>query len=257
MPATDKNEPVALSVRQVRHLLMERQGLCRSPAKKISNNALLRLITKMGFVQLDSIRTVERAHHMILYTRSQHYKPSQLQVLLEHNRSLFEHWTHDASIIPVEFFPYWQRRIRRNEKQLRSRFDKHRNADYKKDVVPVLRHVRLHGEVMARDLKKTPPSSAQGWWQWHPSKTALEFLWHNGKLAVSRREGFQKVYDLTERVIDQSQACAVPPVAEYVDWACTAALQRLGIATAGEIAAFWDGVLYCRSKSLDKETESR
>ena len=160
MPAT-KCE-VTLSASEARHLLMDRQGLCLSPARKLSDDALLELIIQMGFVQVDSIRTVERAHHMILYSRSQCYRPDQLQRLLEQDRRLFEHWTHDASIIPVNFYPYWRRRIKRDENRLKTRFYKSRDAAYKSEVTPVLRHVRRNGEVMARDLKKTPAGSSQG-----------------------------------------------------------------------------------------------
>ena len=77
---------------------------------------------------------------------------------------------------------------------------------------------------------------AGGWWDWHPSKAALEYLWRGGRLAVSRRDGFAKIYDLAERVYP---ACAEAGPEETRDWACRSALERLGFATSGEIAAFW------------------
>jgi hypothetical protein len=80
---------------------------------------------------------------------------------------------------------------------------------------------------------------SMGWWDWHPSKTALEYLWRSGELSVTRRDGFRKVYDLTERVIPAEALNARFAVADTVDWACSAALDRLGFATSGELAAFW------------------
>jgi hypothetical protein len=82
--------------------------------------------------------------------------------------------------------------------------------------------------------------SSGGWWDWHPSKTALEYLWRTGEISVTRREGFRKYYDLTERVIPADLANIRPDHGETVEWACSAALDRLGFATSGEIAAFWD-----------------
>lgn len=99
--------------------------------------------------------------------------------------------------------------------------------------------IRDHGPVMARDVKEEDHKSG-GWWNWHPSKTALEFLWHTGKLSIARREGFQKVYDLSERVIPAEHHAAEVEHESFVDWACRAALTRLGFATSGEIAAFFD-----------------
>ena len=78
-----------------------------------------------------------------------------------------------------------------------------------------------------------------GWWDWNPSKTALEWLWHTGKLAMTRRDGFQKVYDLAERVIPQAHFDPVDHEGEMVDWACNAALDRLGFADPSELRGYW------------------
>ena len=86
-------------------------------------------------------------------------------------------------------------------------------------------------------------------WEWHPSKTALEYLWHSGALSICRRQGFFKAYDLTERVIPESHCAAKPTTEETIDWACNAALDRLGFATSGEIAAFWETVTPAEAKA--------
>ena len=96
-----------LSNRQARRLFLQHHGLCDPPGGRLSGPALLSLVRNLGFVQVDSIRTVERAHHMILFTRRSSYRPKQLDRLLERERSLFENWTHDAAVIPTEFYPIW------------------------------------------------------------------------------------------------------------------------------------------------------
>ena len=92
---------------------------------------------------------------------------------------------------------------------------------------------------MARDLAEPGNRPAGGWWEWHAGKAALEYLWRGGQLAVARREGFQKVYDLPERVIPAAFRGPAPSHDAFVDWACRSALERLGFATPGELARFW------------------
>ena len=203
------------------------------------SESLLATVKRIGFVQIDSVDTVARAHHMILSARRRDYRPSQLSDLLEAERSLFENWTHDASAIPTAFYPHWRLRFRRGAARLRERWRTWRRAGFEEKFDGVLDHIRRNGPVMARELRDGSRRKGTGWWDWHPSKTALEYLWRTGELAVTRREGFQKVFDLTERVIPQMHRSPTPEERETLDWACSSALDRLGFATPGEIAAFW------------------
>ena len=233
---------------------MVRQGLCQPTDKCQDKDALHGLIHQLGFVQVDSIRTVERAHHMILFTRNQTYRPEHLRQLLEDDRRLFEHWTHDASIIPSEFYHHWQGRFARREAQLRERWRKIRPKGRLKgktiafeDVLDQVRvHVSQNGPTLSRDLKmwcQSQKAKKNGWWEWHPAKTALEFLWRTGELSICHRNGFQKAYDLCHRVIPDKAMSALAQSGEgFIDWACNNALDRLGFATSGELAAYWASV---------------
>ncbi len=252
--------PRIIDNRTARRLFLQRQGLCHDPYRRITNPGLLALIEQLGFVQVDSIQTVERAHHMILFARSQTYRQRQLNRLMEKERALFENWTHDASIIPCRFFPYWKRRFAREEARLRERWRAIRPGNFEREVAGVLDHIRNHGPAMARELgngEAKTKEGGSGWWDWHPSKTALEYLWRSGRLAVAARSGFQKVYDLTERVIPDAARTATPSEDESVDWACRAALDRLGLATSGELAAFWDLVSVEETKAWCRDRASR
>jgi uncharacterized protein len=230
---------IQVSNQAARRIFLERQGLSASPARALSKDALLQLIHDIGFVQVDSISTVERAHNQILFSRNQTFNREHLRKLLEEDRALFEHWTHDASILPTVFFPYWKHRFVRREQTIRERWSKWQGEGFDKAFEETYRRIAEGGELLAREMKAADHKSG-GWWEWHPSKTALEFYWHTGKLAISRRENFQKVYDLTERVLPSDIISSEVSHAEFVDWACRNALQRLGFATHGEIAAFWD-----------------
>jgi len=241
--------PILIPNSQARRLFLHLQGLADPPNVKLTRPGLLGLVERLGFVQVDSINTVERAHHMILFARSQTYRRADLERLLERDRALFENWTHDAAIVPTAFWPWWTRRFERDAAGLRAHWREWRREGFEEMLEDILDHVRREGPAMARHLRRPQDASGDsvsgGWWDWHPSKTALEYLWRTGELAVDRREGFQKVYDLTERVIPEvHRAAAVDGEGDgdFVGWFCDGALDRLGIATAVEIAAFWGAV---------------
>ncbi len=236
MGDTGGSPPLRLSNRAARRLFLDRHGLGRPPP----GEDLAGLIHRLGFVQVDSIATVERAHHMILASRRRSYRPQQLGRLLERQRALFEHWTHDASVIPMSFYPYWRLRFRRDAELLRARWRNWRRAGFEERFDEVLARIREGGPVMAREFDAGHKRAEAGWWDWHPSKTALEYLWRTGALAISRREGFQKVFDLAERVVPETLLNIEPGEEETLDWACAGALDRLGFASAREIASFWD-----------------
>lgn len=227
-----------LSNRLARRLFLYRHAL--SGPSGISGPAGLgALIQQLGFVQLDSIATVERAHHMILFARRPSYRPANLDRLLTRDRALFEHWTHDAAVIPIAFYPHWQLRFARDADALRARWQRWQKHSFVERTGAVVEHIRRNGPVCSADLRGDSGRKAGGWWDWHPDKTALEYLWRSGELAVTKRAGFQKYYDLAERVIPDAMQKLHPQPDHTVNWLCGAALDRLGFATPAELAAFW------------------
>ncbi|MFT4961374.1 MAG: hypothetical protein ACI92Z_002463 [Paracoccaceae bacterium] len=233
-----------------RRLFLDRHALAELPTGPSKGADLGALIHRLGFVQLDSINTVARAHDMILFSRRPSYRPKHLKQLYEQDCGLFEHWTHDAAVIPMVFYPHWQLRFKRDAVTLKSRWKNWRRDGYEEQFATVLQHIRDHGSVCSSDLGKGEKKSSGGWWDWHPSKIALEFLWRSGALTVTGREGFQKRYDLTERVIEKGLlANSGPTEEETVNWCCNAALDRLGFASSGELAAFWATVTSAEAKN--------
>lgn len=222
-----------------RRLFLHVHGLGEAPSGPATAAELQRLIERLGFVQVDSVNTVARAHDMILWSRRQRYRPEALRRLADRHRGVFEHWTHDASVIPVGFFPHWRLKFDRDRERLRHRWKDWHGSAFHAEIDTVLRHVADHGPVTSTDMADKRPEKSTGWWDWHPSKAALEYLWRSGDLSITRREGFRKVYDLTERVIPPEALNARRDEAATVDWACSAALDRLGFATSGELAAFF------------------
>lgn len=230
-----------LGNQEARRLFLDRHALLEQPAGPAKGADLLALIHRLGFVQLDSINTVARAHDMILYSRRPGYRAKNLKRLYERDRELFEHWTHDAAVIPMAFYNHWHLRFQRDTELLRKRWRNWRRDGFEARFETVLNHVRDCGPVSSSDVGKDEKKGSGGWWDWHPSKTALEYLWRSGALTVVGRDGFQKRYDLTERVIEEHlRPGASCDEAATINWLCSAALDRLGFATSGELAAFWD-----------------
>ena len=198
-------------------------------------SAVLPLIRRLGYVQLDSIRIVERAHHHILYSRHTGYRPRHLARLQGKAPALFEHWTHDACLIPMEHYPHWRHRFAANrarKEHWQSRFGDDRVLKTVRD------HIATHGPSLARDFAHLGKGSGS-WWGWGPAKAALEYLWRIGELAVTERDGFEKIYELAERVIPAALRTAKPSKAETMEWAHHAAFDRLGAATPKMLADFW------------------
>lgn len=238
-----------ISTETARRLFLGAQGLLADPARKVARSTLTKLIEQMGFVQLDSINYVERAHHLTLGSRLDAYKQEHFTHLIETRRHLFEHWTHDAAAIPTTWFAHWKPRFADYEIKLRYRWLDARMGD---KPAATLAHVRerieREGPLRSQDFEHDRKGQSAGWWDWKPQKAALEYLWFTGELMVTRREKFQKVYDLTERVLPDAAKLAAPSEAEHIEWACRTAFERLVIASPKEIADFWHAITLAQAR---------
>ena len=221
-----------------RRLFLDRHALAEAPSGAAKGEALAALIGRIGFVQLDSIATVERAHNMILWSRRGTFRPEALD-RLHRGRALWEHFTHDASVLPMATFGHWRHRFARDRAQLIAKWTGWQGAGFHEKFDTVLKRIADGGPVSSADVGEDEVRSKGGWWEWHPSKAALEYLWRAGDLSVCHRDNFRKVYDLTERVIPVEARGFAPSEEETVDWACRSALDRLGFGTSGDLAAYW------------------
>ncbi|MCP3981717.1 MAG: winged helix-turn-helix domain-containing protein [bacterium] len=218
--------------------LLPHPGTTKGPAWALG------MVRRLGFVQIDPICAIERAHHHILFSRNPSYKHEHLRRLLEQDRALFENWTHDAAILPVEAWPYWQHYMRRFKRyEIHAGYERYYSPAKPAHRSRVLKRIRVEGALRPRDVDigvaefgdKTFP-------RFSLSKLAMEYLWRTGPLAVAHRAGRQKVYDLAERVIPREQFEKSVTRAEYVDWAVRQSLLHLGFGTAAQIARCLDAV---------------
>lgn len=226
-----------ISNRDARLLWLQQNQLLAPPTGGLD---LVRLIEDLGFVQLDTIQVVSRAHHHILWSRNQNYREKMFDPLLAKDRAVFEHFTHDASVLPMRFLPYWQRQFRRmSDKMGRAGWwknlpDAEARAVYKA-------RIRSEGALSTHAFESGPRSTDHAWSK-PPHKMALDFMWYAGELATCYRENFTKYYNLAERVFPEELRQKQVADADQIDWLCRAALARLGFATAGEVQKFWDAM---------------
>ena len=244
---------VHLDNRTARRLILFLQGLSDPPDRRRTTDELAALVERLGYVQLDSIRWVERAHDMILNARCTAARPGTLQRLVEHERALFEHWTHDACVIPCAFYPFWRHRFERTRERLATKFAAWQGEGYATHLAPLKERVLGQGRLRSRDLDIAPGERPTDMWQWHDGKAALEYLWRTGELAIVAREGFQKVYGAVEEAVPAPDREVRVGHDAFVDFACRAALERLGIATPGTIARYFDLVTPAEAKAWAAE----
>ena len=184
-----------MSIETVRALMLFTQGLLHPPATRASKEDVLAAIDRVGLLQIDTINVVARAPYLSLWSRLGGYDPAWLEDLLAEGR-IFEYWAHAACFIPIDQYRYHRRMMLD-----RVRYHRYREwyLDHQIDTDQVLEHIRQHGAVRSADFERKDGKKGT-WWDWKIEKDALEYWLAAGDVMVSRREKFQRVYDLRERV---------------------------------------------------------
>ena len=190
--------PIAATRAQVKRLAVYKQGLHQRPPSS-SGAELKRIIERIGLLQLDSISVVARSHYLVMLARAGLYNPADLDALLD-DGFLFESWAHAICQIPMAHYPFFHAVIQ--QRQLKeTRWPLEKLGD---DLPEIVEHVhqiiRERGPMSSKDFESERRGPG-GWWNWKPTKVALEYLFDLGELMVSHRVKFQRYYDLTERVL--------------------------------------------------------
>ncbi|MEE4360053.1 MAG: crosslink repair DNA glycosylase YcaQ family protein, partial [Pseudomonadales bacterium] len=184
--------------------------------------ATLAALEHIGYAQIDTISVVGRAHAHVLQVRNPDFHPGELDRLLE-ARSIFEYWAHAAAYLPMRDFRFALPRMRRL-----AAGGTHWAGSDARTKQAVLRRIRDEGPLGARDFE-APVGHRNGWWSWKPAKAALERLFHEGALMVVSRSGFEKRFDLTERVLPAGTDTREPDAAEQAAHLVASARRALGV----------------------------
>lgn len=234
--------PDSLSLTQARRVALAAQGLAAPrPSGTPDRRQLRRVLSRTQLLQIDSIRVLERAHYVPIYSRLGAY-PHRLvdDAAYSGKRELFEYWGHAASLLPVQLHPMLRWRM-------------HHAADHVWDDVAALERkdpklvqriydeVAARGPVSARDLETDAPRVKEHWgWNWSDSKKVLEWLFHCGRIAVSGRRSFERLYDLTERVLPAEVLAAPTPEVHTAKRELVArAAASLGVACEAELSDYF------------------
>lgn len=216
-------------LKQLQRATLQCQGLSKVHPFGTGKKAVLRALEHLGYVQIDTLSVVERAHHHTFWTRIPGYQSKHLHQLIE-ERAAFEYWFHAASYLPMKDFRYALPKML-HFKRGESRY--YNNAD-PKSLRYVYDKIRIDGPQKARDFKSSGKKSGK-WWNWKPTKVALEKLFMQGDLMISGRDGMEKIYDLTERVLPDTVNTVEPGPVEFAEYLVETHLRAYGLTTVKQI----------------------
>jgi uncharacterized protein YcaQ len=229
--------PAALA----RRIALAAQGFAvPRPTTPVGTRQLRALADRLAVVQIDSVNVLSRAHYLPFFSRLGAYPRPALDALTDGRGAVFEYWAHEASFLPVRLHPYLRWRMADAESQAWGSMTRvaREQPEY---VAALVERVRSGGPLRAAELGEARPNRPGSMWNWHAGKAALEYLFFTGELTTrGRTAGFERVYDLTERVIPAAVlAQPVPDRADAVRELVRTAARALGVATATDLRDYF------------------
>ena len=218
----------SLSIQDARKLILLSQRVLATKQAGSATAATLLAIEHLGYIQIDAISAIQRAHHHTLWNRNPRYKSSQLDQLIE-DKQVFEYWSHAAAYLPMRDYRF---SLPRKQALVSGEQDHWFKRD-ERLMKLVLERIASEGPLMAKDFEHS--GKRIGEWKTKPAKRALEVLFMQGDLMVSSRANFHKVYDLTERVLPEGIDTTLPELEEYARYLITRYLRANGLGLSSGI----------------------
>ena len=229
--------PAALA----RRIALAAQGFADPrPTSAVGTRQLRRMTDRLAVVQIDSVNVLSRSHYLPAFSRLGPYPRAALDELASRRRHIFEYWAHEASYLPVRLQPHLRWRMAAAEQHAWGNMVR-LQREQPGYVAEVLERVRQDGPLKASELAEPRPHRPGTMWNWHAGKVALEWLFFTGELtARSRTTGFERVYDLTERVLPREVIEApTPDPADAVRELVRTAARALGVATERDLRDYF------------------
>jgi uncharacterized protein YcaQ len=231
-----------LSAAEARRVALAAQGFAERRPAATESTHLKRLTRRLGVVQIDSVNVLVRAHYMPGFSRLGAYSAGLLDKAAYDGkrRHLFEYWGHEASFLPIEHYPLMRWRMQEAER-LEGIWGGVARAKREQAVYTdrILAEVRARGPISASELEQAGPSKG-AWWGWSDGKRALEYLFWSGQVTTATRRNFERVYDLTERVLPKAALEApVPDKADAQRQLLMIAARALGVATEPDLRDYF------------------
>jgi uncharacterized protein YcaQ len=235
--------PDTLSLAAARRIALAAQGFGLARPAKVGRADLARTIARLGLHQIDSVNVLARAHYLPAFSRLGRYDTALIDRAAwgrKSERKLFEYWAHEASLLPLALHPLLRWRMARADRGLAG-WGRLRDfaGERRAEAEALLARIRDTGPMAASDFDQG--RSRSGWWEWGDTKHALEWLFWAGHITgATRRRSFERVYDVTERVIPKPVlALPTPSEADAQRALVALAAGALGVATAGDLRDYF------------------
>ncbi|WP_339725551.1 crosslink repair DNA glycosylase YcaQ family protein [uncultured Paraglaciecola sp.] len=228
--------PLELTQKQACKLALVCQGLHKNFAFGQGIKGVNAAVKHLSYIQIDSISVIQRAHHHCLWSRVKNYQPDFIEQLIA-QKQIFEYWSHAAAYLPIQDY-----RFSLPKKHAIAAGEKHWREKNPIAEKRVLKRIQQEGPLRAKDFEHDHTKKSNGWWDWKPDKIALEQLFIEGELMVVERQGFHKVYDLTERVLPAGIDTTVPSAIEFERHLISRYLCAHGFASAPQISYLRKGL---------------
>jgi uncharacterized protein YcaQ len=223
-----------VSTAAVRRLAVAAQGYA-GRYRRATDSDVEAAVRRLSCVQLDSISTVERSHRIALTSRIGNYPRAAVSDLLARGR-IFEFWAHEACLLPIESWPLFRPAMENGGRNWYSNVNSVKTS-HPQLADEILAEIRERGPLASRNFEG---AAGGGMWNWKPAKAMLERLWNHGELVIAGRQGFQRVYDLAERVIPRAQLDApMPSAAAVLRTFAEQAVRARGALTEAGIKEHW------------------
>lgn len=224
---------IEISLEQAQRFILEKQGLLTTkPAKSV-----LEVARRIHNVQIDTISVVARSHDLTIYNRFENYTEKEIWDNLR-RKELFEYYSHGLCLIPIEDYPFYKLCMDDyRDREKNSRWEKWLTVN-QKIVDFVLNRVKKEGPLSSKDFKVPEERKSKGWFEWKEEKRALEYLFYRGDLLINHREGFQKYYDIPERVLPLNISHEPMSIKDAPDYLLNTTLSSLGICDYEEIKSY-------------------
>lgn len=193
-------DPIRLTAGAARAVHLAAQGLLSNTRRRARKGDVLAAIERMHLLQIDTIHVVARSPYLVLFSRLGAYQPQWLDELLAEGR-IFESWAHEACFAPMADWALLRSHLIDKGHHWALKNASRNRDEQSAGMRRVLDHIREHGPVRSADFERSDGQRGGGWWGWKDEKRWLEAWFGLGELMVARREKFQRVYDLTERVL--------------------------------------------------------
>lgn len=224
---------ITIDIVTARALHLAAQGLLTPPRRKATKADVMSVIQRMALLQIDTISVVARSPYFVLWSRLGHYDPAWLEQHLSEGQ-LFEYWAHEACFVPTTDYGLLRHRML-DPTSMGWKYSATWISEHKAEIRKILKHVADIGPVQSKDFARADGAKGSGWWDWKPEKRHLEALFTTGELMVAERRSFQRVYDLTERVVPHWDDKRDLPTAEMAQ----SEMLRKSCRALGVVKASW------------------